>query len=77
MGGRLLGWKAMTSSAVTPTRALTETELAYLRATVRSTVVSDKISNDDDFRPARGIVYAAICSSLIWSVVLVWAVFLR
>jgi hypothetical protein len=76
MGGRLLGWKAMTSSAVTPTRALNETELAYLRATVRSTVVSDKISNDD-FRTARGIVYAAICSSLIWSVVLVWAVFLH
>jgi hypothetical protein len=76
MGGRLLGWKAMTSSAVTPTRALTETELAYLRATVRSTVVSDKISNDD-FRTARGIVYAAIFSSLFWSVVLVWAVFLH
>jgi hypothetical protein len=66
----------MTSSAVTPTRALNETELAYLRATVRSTVVSDKISNDD-FRTARGIVYAAICSSLIWSVVLAWAVFLH
>jgi hypothetical protein len=76
MGGRLLGWKAMTSSAVTPTRALSETELAYLRATVRSTVVSDKISNDD-FRTARGIVYAAIFSSLFWSVVLVWAVFLH
>jgi hypothetical protein len=76
MGGRLLGWKAMTSSAVTPTRALNETELAYLRATVRSTVVSDKISNDD-FRTARGIVYAAIFSSLFWSVVLVWAVFLH
>jgi len=76
MGGRLLGWKAMTSSAVTPTRALNETELAYLRATVRSTVVSDKISNDD-FRTARGIVYAAIFSLLFWSVVLVWAVFLR
>jgi hypothetical protein len=66
----------MTSSAVTPTRALNETELAYLRATVRSTVVSDKISNDD-FRTARGIVYAAIFSSLFWSVVLVWAVFLH
>ena len=66
----------MTSSAVTPTRALSETELAYLRATVRSTVVSDKISNDD-FRTARGIVYAAIFSSLFWSVVLVWAVFLH
>jgi hypothetical protein len=76
MGGRLLGWKAMTSSAVTPTRALNETELAYLRATVRSTVVSDKISNDD-FRTARGIVYAAIFSSLFWSLVLVWAVFLH
>ena len=76
MGGRLLGWKAMTSSAVTPTRALNETELAYLRATVRSTVVSDQISNDD-FRTARGIVYAAIFSSLFWSVVLVWAVFLH
>jgi hypothetical protein len=76
MGGRLLGWKAMTSSAVTPTRALSETELAYLRATVRSTVVSDQISNDD-FRTARGIVYAAIFSSLFWSVVLVWAVFLH
>ena len=66
----------MTSSAVTPTRALSETELAYLRATVRSTVVSDQISNDD-FRTARGIVYAAIFSSLFWSVVLVWAVFLH
>jgi len=66
----------MTSSAVTPIRALSETELAYLRATVRSTVVSDKISNDD-FRTARGIVYAAIFSSLFWSVVLVWAVFLH
>ena len=66
----------MTSSAVTPTRALNETELAYLRATVRSTVVSDKIGNDD-FRTARGIVYAAIFSSLFWSVVLVWAVFLH
>jgi hypothetical protein len=66
----------MTSSAVTPTRALNETELAYLRATVRSTVVSDKISNDD-FRTARGIVYAAIFSSLFWSVVLVCAVFLH
>jgi hypothetical protein len=66
----------MTSSAVTPTRALNETELAYLRATVRSTVVSDKISNDD-FRTARGIVYAAIFSSLFWSLVLVWAVFLH
>ena len=76
MGGRLLGWKAMTSSAVTPTRALNETELAYLRATVRSTVVSNQISNDD-FRTARGIVYAAIFSSLFWSVVLVWAVFLH
>ena len=76
MGGRLLRWKAMTSSAVTPTRALNETELAYLRATVRSTVVSDKISNDD-FRTARGIVYAAIFSSLFWSLVLVWAVFLH
>jgi hypothetical protein len=76
MGGRLLGWKAMTSSAVTPTRALNETELAYLRATVRSTVVSDKISNDD-FRTARGIVYAAIFSSLFWSLVLVWTVFLH
>jgi hypothetical protein len=76
MGGRLLGWKAMTSSAVTPTRALSETELAYLRATVRSTVVSNQISNDD-FRTARGIVYAAIFSSLFWSVVLVWAVFLH
>ena len=75
MGGRLLGWKAMTSSAVTPTRALNETELAYLRATVRSTVVSDK--SNDDFRTARGIVYAAIFSSLFWSVVLVWAVFLH
>jgi hypothetical protein len=76
MVGRLLGWKAMTSSAVTPTRALNETELAYLRATVRSTVVSNQISNDD-FRTARGIVYAAIFSSLFWSVVLVWAVFLH
>jgi len=76
MGDRLLGWKAMTSSAVTPTRALSETELAYLRATVRSTVVSNQISNDD-FRTARGIVYAAIFSSLFWSVVLVWAVFLH
>jgi len=66
----------MTSSAVTPTRALNETELAYLRATVRSTVVSNQISNDD-FRTARGIVYAAIFSSLFWSVVLVWAVFLH
>jgi hypothetical protein len=66
----------MTSSAVTPTRALSETELAYLRATVRSTVVSNQISNDD-FRTARGIVYAAIFSSLFWSVVLVWAVFLH
>jgi hypothetical protein len=65
----------MTSSAVTPTRALNETELAYLRATVRSTVVSDK--SNDDFRTARGIVYAAIFSSLFWSVVLVWAVFLH
>jgi hypothetical protein len=66
----------MTSSAVTPTRALSETELAYLRATVRSTVVGNQISNDD-FRTARGIVYAAIFSSLFWSVVLVWAVFLH
>ena len=66
----------MTSSAVSPTRALSGTELAYLRATVRSTVVSNQISNDD-FRTARGIVYAAIFSSLFWSVVLVWAVFLH
>ena len=53
------------------TRPLNPSEIAYLRATVRASAAND------DFSTARGIVYGVLLSSVIWSGLLVWALFFR